>query len=484
MHATYCLDDNKLRLYPSARLDAETYNRAKKLGFKWAPKQELFVCPAWSPGAEDFLLELCEEIEDESYTPEERAADRAERFEGYRGNRVADASSQADRFDSAGSVFGHQNAHRAERQANRAAGIRRNALSHWSRAEYWLSRTQAVISHALYKARPEVRRSRIKRLEADLRKSEHEAAEQTAVYDDWLSVPTRDGATVVTPCDADPTSWPDAYRLAYRLANYFSHSYEYKHPRTGEESSLWSHLTDNIDPITPAEAAALALEGRSDPRDPESWRNRWTRHYQNRLAFERAMLANEGGTAAAAEMEPGGWVLGRQIHAVNRSPATRQIVSVKIMAPHPWREDDNGAPIVCLQSLNIERLGADAYRPPTDEERAAFAEAKTAKKAATKRLSILNPDAASAAALQALWNSKAKTPGEVTEMTQAHYTRASQGDGWCAIVMVDESGQIVNTAERAAFKVRRRGYFTRADELIVITDKPRKPLPLAELVAQ
>ncbi|GKO12188.1 plasmid SOS inhibition protein A [Klebsiella variicola] len=43
--ATYSPDDNKLRLYTSLRLDEETYSLINKAGFRWAPKQELFVAP-------------------------------------------------------------------------------------------------------------------------------------------------------------------------------------------------------------------------------------------------------------------------------------------------------------------------------------------------------------------------------------------------------------------------------------------------------
>ncbi len=49
--ATYSPEDNKLRLYPSCRLDSETYARVKAAGFRWAPKQELFVAPALDSGA-------------------------------------------------------------------------------------------------------------------------------------------------------------------------------------------------------------------------------------------------------------------------------------------------------------------------------------------------------------------------------------------------------------------------------------------------
>ena len=57
--ATYSPEDNKLRLYPYARLDMATYQRVKNAGFIWAPKQELFVAPMWTPSREDLLIELC-----------------------------------------------------------------------------------------------------------------------------------------------------------------------------------------------------------------------------------------------------------------------------------------------------------------------------------------------------------------------------------------------------------------------------------------
>ena len=92
MTATYSPEDNKLRLYSLARLSAEDFARIKSHGFQWAPKQELFVAPAWTPAREDVLLDLCGEIGDEDYSPEERAADRAERFGAYRDKRAAEAT--------------------------------------------------------------------------------------------------------------------------------------------------------------------------------------------------------------------------------------------------------------------------------------------------------------------------------------------------------------------------------------------------------
>lgn len=84
--ATYSPDDNKLRLYAVSRLDPETYKKVHDAGFRWAPKQALFVAPAWTPGREDVLLSLAGEIEDEDSTLAERQEARAERFTGYSGN--------------------------------------------------------------------------------------------------------------------------------------------------------------------------------------------------------------------------------------------------------------------------------------------------------------------------------------------------------------------------------------------------------------
>lgn len=79
--ATYSPEDNKLRMYASSRLDADTYQRVRAAGFIWAPKQELFVAPMWTPARADLLIELCGEIGDEDTSLVDRAEERADRFE-------------------------------------------------------------------------------------------------------------------------------------------------------------------------------------------------------------------------------------------------------------------------------------------------------------------------------------------------------------------------------------------------------------------
>ena len=89
--ATYSPDDNKLRLYASSRLPPEIYEKVKAAGFRWAPKQELFVAPMWTPSREDLLIELAGEVGDEDTSLVERAEERSERFETYGESRKADA---------------------------------------------------------------------------------------------------------------------------------------------------------------------------------------------------------------------------------------------------------------------------------------------------------------------------------------------------------------------------------------------------------
>lgn len=89
-------EDNKLRLYADARLSKDLYARVRGAGFIWAPKQELFVAPAWSPDREDLLLELAGEIDDEDKSLVDRAEERSERFEEYSEARQADANRAHD----------------------------------------------------------------------------------------------------------------------------------------------------------------------------------------------------------------------------------------------------------------------------------------------------------------------------------------------------------------------------------------------------
>jgi hypothetical protein len=516
--ATYSPEDNKLRLYAAHRLDAEEYAKVKAAGFKWAPKQELFVAPKWTPEREDLLLEMCGEIGDEDYSPVERAADRAERFSGYRDKRRDEAHSHADTYDAGPSAFGHQNRARAERQAARHDRHRGRAVSQWSKAEYWQARTAGVISHALFKSSPAVRRGRILTIEADQRRHEKGREEYAKRFAAWQKVLTLDGLD--TPVQQHENAYgitsdtPPAGKLAYMLVNSGTCWGQYKHPRTGYESSLYSLMVAGDDPITPREAASLWLDGRGEPGGP----SRWSDHYTLRLTYERAMIEAEGGSAAAADMEPGGWICAStrtgsvftgvaggwmQIHGVNKSPATGRVTSVKVMGTRGYSNPKPG-----LVSINIERLGEGNYRAPTDEEREAFkvsqVAAKKERKATTpKAPPLINPTDADAERLQAIWNEQARerharnnrfgselAPSEVRRLTQAEYSQHSKGaHSHYETVNISEQLRERHTSPMGSaragrvtvFKIRKApgasDGFHKADRVVIITDKPRKAIP-------
>ena len=188
--ATYCAEDNKLRLYPFARLDAATYKRVSDAGFKWAPKQELFVTPMWTPARFDLLLELCGDVGDEDKSLAERAAERADRMSDYSSKRAAEATSAraavsaiADHIPFGQPILiGHHSERRARKDAERIQNGMRRAVNLWETATYWQERAAGALANAKYKELPAVRHRRIKGLEADKRK--HERSKDEAAM--WL----------------------------------------------------------------------------------------------------------------------------------------------------------------------------------------------------------------------------------------------------------------------------------------------------------
>jgi hypothetical protein len=279
IYSTYDPCDNKLRLYSVGRLDPETYLRVKAAGFKWAPKQELFVAPMWTPERADLLIELCGEIGDEDTSLEERAEQRAERFETYSENRARDAenarqavSAIADNIPMGQPILvGHHSERHARRDAEKIQNGMRRAVDNWKLSKHWEERASSAIGHAKYKALPGVRARRIKGLEADLRKQEKTRREITAGLALWARL---DDPKIVTRNGEPLTRDERALFLADRFGNY----------------GMWSDLREKR--ITAdeakdrAEKAGAAGIERSD---------RWIEHLNGRLAYERAMLAADTG---------------------------------------------------------------------------------------------------------------------------------------------------------------------------------------------
>ncbi|KGT73703.1 hypothetical protein MA20_42920 [Bradyrhizobium japonicum] len=298
--ATYSPDDNKLRLYASQRLDAETYARVEALGFKWAPKQELFVKPSWSPAAEDLLIELCGEIGDEDTSLVDRAEQRAERFEDYSEKRMADAERArkavaeiADNIPFGRPILvGHHSEKHARRDKEKIDAGMRKAVQMWRTSQYWTGRAAGALAHAKYKELPEVRARRIKTIEAEKRKVERSKANAEKQIKAWQIVAGINDAEKQRAVGLTVANAGGYWSMSFPLADY---------PRDPPASQyegpmgLWSAIDGNV--ITAAQAAAIAIPGyeRAIPHQ-----DRWIEHFENRLAYERAMLDEAGASGLLA----------------------------------------------------------------------------------------------------------------------------------------------------------------------------------------
>lgn len=302
--ATYSPEDNKLRLYSvRPKLDEATYQRVRAAGFIFAPKQDLFVAPAWTPTREDLLMDLCGEIGDEDTSLVERAESRADRFDEYSGNRAAEAQSAraavsaiADHIPFGQPILvGHHSEARARKDAERIENGMRKAVNLWDTAQYWKQRAAGALRHAKHKERPDVRARRIKTLEADKRKEER-SREEAAFFLEWWS---KEGLTQ-----------EQALALASRCHLRMPRK-EGDRPDWDMGPSAYDALTNShpnlYAPRTLDEIVALAKQ-----RYPATiaWCDRWIKHYENRIQYERAMLEEQGGLAGEkVDMQPGGRVL-------------------------------------------------------------------------------------------------------------------------------------------------------------------------------
>lgn len=322
--ATYSPDDNKLRLYASSRLDPSTYQRMRDAGFIWAPKQELFVAPSWSPERAELLVELAGTIDDEDTSLVDRAEERADRFGDYSESRARDA----DRAHAAvhaitGNIpfgqpilVGHHSEPRARKDAQRITDGMRKAVDMWRTSEYWTRRAAGALRNAKYKERADVRARRIKVIEAALRKSEKATADCTKFLALWNS-------ERLTPERALVLAGYGYFSRCFPLADY---------PRDPPASqyegqmSLYSALDGKV--ITTDQARTLA----TDAYTATIARNAlWIEHYKGRIAYERAMIEDQGGLVAEkVEMQVGGRVLvsGEWLTVVRLNKSGGKVVSV------------------------------------------------------------------------------------------------------------------------------------------------------------
>ena len=155
----------------------------------------------------------------------------------------------------------------------------RRAVKMWDTATYWTDRAAGAIRNAKHKERPDVRARRIKTIEADKRKRERTIAESTKYRKAWAAEGLTDG-------QAQQIANFDHLSFSFPVAKYPASTYE--GPR-----SLWSALDSKV--IDADKAAQLAVSAHARIIAHCS---RWVAHYENRIVYERAMLAEDGGTLA------------------------------------------------------------------------------------------------------------------------------------------------------------------------------------------
>lgn len=334
LQATYSPDDNKLRLYAMQRLPKELYLRVKAAGFKWAPKQDLFVAPMWTPSREDLLIELCGEVGDEDKSLVERQEERSERFEEYSEKRAADAHSAKASVDAIADgiplgqpiLVGHHSERHARKHAERIENGMRRAVKMWETSKYWTDRAAGALRHAKYKELPGVRFRRIKGLESDLRRQEKRINDCVGLIDAWES----------------PT-------LNHDRALYLS-----------EVNHAWSEFTigDKTDSaygfLKKGTATFEEVRARMIVRLNGSIEDskRWRDHYLHRLEYERAMLNEQGGIKADKfNFEIGGRVCRRGTWMVIVKINRRQGEMISLTVTNHWKT-----------TISMEEV--QDYRPP------------------------------------------------------------------------------------------------------------------------
>lgn len=539
--ATYCPEDDKLRLYVG-RVPREEYERLRAQGWQPLHKQRETgggdFAAVWTPEREDTALEYAGGIiEDEDKGPAERAADRAERFAEYRDKREGEAMERADAYEGGPRLLGYQSAALAERKARQLDRVADRACNAWDKAEYWQRRTAGVIAHALHVAAPGVRMGRIKKIEAEIRRIEKASIDATskrqAAWDIWNSIAGNSKLIVLRACgyalqnaEIKPAGEGDKYtvdqlRLGMALMMVDNEHTEYGSERYKTQKATLAQLANGT--LTPEAAAKEWLS--NHPERPADWNGegRWINHLRLRLAYENQMLEAQGGRLASVEMEPGGWIGERQVYQVNKSPVTGRVTSVKVrverITDYHYQVANVPGTDYALLTLETERLPPDAYRAPTPEEKAEFDAARKAEKKAKaertpKGAPLINPTDEDAERLQAVLNKASKAdsdarqvkaygkvyteykPSTVFPMTQAQYSKYSKGTyghgetrGVCRGCELEprksnmwRPGEVEEAARRgpAVCKIRigsSNGSDYGVPRVIILTDKPQKPLP-------
>lgn len=472
--ATYSAEDNKLRLYASERLDDELFREAKELSFKWAPKQELFVAPKWTPAREDFCIKLAGTIEAEETTLVERAEAKAERLDNLSNKRAkestgfaAAADSISQRFESGQPILvGHHSERKARKDKDAMERNMQKALECADAVNYWSYRAAGVERHANYKSNPRVRANRIKTLLKELREYQGHINHGYILLDIWSSMDKIEDAEKKTKhigiyCGAQlntgsATPWGWSSKLA-----------------DGEMTE--QEVIDGG--IRYGEQLVNSLHN-----------SRFISHILNRLGFENSELGKV--SRFSGDLTPALIQAFAREHGALKPKATKNGDNWELKSAVPLPAHIAKGCELIIDDEGLRDLIQECGHTIIIKER------RAPKKQGS---GLINPTDEDAKKLQELWNIYAlfakygKGDGAIIETTQAHYSANSKGDygKFSTIKLESEAGKIWPSHRREKpeeiCRVRTQyGSMYGADKLIIIKDKPQKELPfdLDDLIAK
>jgi hypothetical protein len=470
--ATYSPEDNKIRLYASARLDPETYARVRAAGFIWAPKQELFVAPKWTPEREDLATELAGDIEAEEMTLAERAAMKAERLDNLAHKRRGEAEALSRRADEISQRFymgqpiliGHHSERKARKDKERMDSAQTNANKAEELANYWLYRAEGVEAFANYKNNPKVRVGRIKTLLAELRDLQRAINRANKALEVWEKLTTDD-------------------QIRYALGRL---------PSDVTCSDINTYYAVDKGEMAPADARQRCID-RAQLIANGPKRKRWIEHVLNRLAYERSLLGDV--PRFGDDLTPVILQAFAREHGAEKPQVTVADDGFYILespVPLPAHLTD-GRWLELSGDEWRDLMQACGYEVPTPKPRRASSKPAP--------VSLINPTPEEAEQLQRIWNlhmaaaCKGKhaqaLENSVRQLTQDQYSRNSKGEyAPLKTVDIDASGRRVTMQWQNRERVlsgepvaRVRIYtgggdFYKPAAVVVISDKPSKALPL------
>lgn len=471
--ATYSPEDNKIRLYATSRLDAETYARVKAAGFKWAPKQELFVAPKWTPAREDLAVELAGEIQAEEMTLAERAEIKAERLEELAQKRNREAASMSRYADELSQAFymgqpilvGHHSERKARKTQDRMHAAQSKAVKAEKASNYWLYRATGVECFANMKNDPRTRANRIKTLLAELRDLQRDINRAHRALEIWEKTTTDEQIR-------HALGWMDSR----------------------ETLSGWETFSkvDNGE-LSPADARLQCIaNAKAIINGPN--RKRWIDHILNRLAFERSMLGDV--PRFNGELTPVIIQAFAREHGAEKPKCTIADEGFFLL------ESPVQLPAHLSENAWLE-LSDDEWRDVMQACGYTVPEPKPRRQSSKPApVTLINPTAEQAAQLQRIWNLHMRaacqgqayvTPkeNEVKALPQAVYSRNSKGTySHFETVEIGEDGRriewkwermerVLSGVPVVRIRIYSGGYETHKPRAVVhITDKPAKALPL------